>query len=494
MSPRRSTTPADRRRRSPTALAVGALALALALALAGCGERVTPAGSDAGSDAGSGSAPAPAGRVAARVVTDLSYADPVPADTQGHLLDLYLPEHEAGVAVPLFLFSEGSGWRADTGKVSAGTWAARLNPRGYAVAGVSVRSSDQVVFPGQLHDIKAAIRFLRDRAGDYDLAPDRFALGGFSSGGWMAALAGVANDVGPDLEGTTGTTGVSSRVQAVVTFEPPTAMALLDEQATRYTDGAHAVPDSDETVVLGCTQYRTGLADPRCTAAQRADPRAYVTPDDPPYLMLHTVRDPFVPPGQSDVLAERLRQDCVPVEYHLVDGPGHEYDSFLANPGPPRVTGQEVTTSGFAPEPGSAPDCAVTTTDTLTPANTPSYDLVASFLDRTIGAGVDLPVVPAPRAATSTTLRARPARRVRRGDALRLVATVTRSGLTSGTDVRFRDGRRVRGTAVVRRSGTAVLRLPRGLSVGRHRVRAVFVGNQRARASRSAVVRVRVRA
>jgi len=83
---------------------------------------------------------------------------------------------------------------ADTGKNRAGTLAAQLNPAGYAVAGVSTRSSSQVKFPGQLHDIKAAIRWLRANAAAYNLDPEHIAIVGDSSGGWTSAMAAVTGD------------------------------------------------------------------------------------------------------------------------------------------------------------------------------------------------------------------------------------------------------------------------------------------------------------
>jgi len=102
---------------------------------------------------------------------------------------------------------------ADTGKRGAGALALRLNSAGYAVAGVSIRSSSQVRFPGQLHDIKAAVRWLRTNAARYNFDADQIAIMGDSSGGWTAAMAAVTGDA-PEMEGSVGTTGVSSKVQA----------------------------------------------------------------------------------------------------------------------------------------------------------------------------------------------------------------------------------------------------------------------------------------
>jgi hypothetical protein len=98
---------------------------------------------------------------------DLEYAPPLPTTSKGHKLDLYLP---AGAKPwPVVIWTGGSAWMADTGKRHAGALALRLNPAGYAVAGVSIRSSSQVKFPGQLHDIKAAVRWLRANAATYNL-------------------------------------------------------------------------------------------------------------------------------------------------------------------------------------------------------------------------------------------------------------------------------------------------------------------------------------
>ena len=89
---------------------------------------------------------------------------------------------------------------ADTGKHARRDIAAQLNPAGYAVAGVSIRSSSQVKFPGQLHDIKAAIRWLRANAAKYNLDPDAIAIMGDSSGGWTTAMAALTGDA-PEMEG-----------------------------------------------------------------------------------------------------------------------------------------------------------------------------------------------------------------------------------------------------------------------------------------------------
>jgi len=129
----------------------------------------------------------------ARPTRTLIMPAPDPPTSNGHKLDLYIP---AGATrpLPVAIWTSGSAWLADNGKNGAGILAAQLNPEGYAVAGVSIRSSSQVQFPGQLYDIKAAIRWLRANAVMYGLDAKHFAILGDSSGGWTTAMAAVTGD------------------------------------------------------------------------------------------------------------------------------------------------------------------------------------------------------------------------------------------------------------------------------------------------------------
>jgi acetyl esterase/lipase len=198
---RRSTNP-----RSVT-LALGAAALsAVVLAQA----QTTPQ-APAGRGPGVPQGPPP-------THANIDYAPPEPPASNGHKLDLYIPSGASG-PLPVAIWTGGSAWMADTGKNTAGGVALQLNPAGFAVAGVSIRSSSQVQFPGQLYDTKAAIRWLRANSPKYNLDPNRIAMMGDSSGGWTTAMAAMTGDV-PELEGSVGTTGVSSAVQAAIAFYP----------------------------------------------------------------------------------------------------------------------------------------------------------------------------------------------------------------------------------------------------------------------------------
>lgn len=292
------------------------MVLPIVLALAAC------AGPDGGGD------PMTPGT---RVLRDVAYAPAEPADSRGHLLDLYLPPRSA-TPTPVVIFSHGSGWLAENGRDGAEIVAAELNPRGYAVAGVAVRSSAHARFPGQLHDVKAAIRYLRSVAGEHGLDPDAVVTMGESSGGWVAAMAALTGDR-PELEGELGVTGPSSRVSAAIPFYPPTDFLQMDQHMIDcgYFDrvfglrDCHRDPRSPESLLLGCPIASC----PERVAA--ANPISYVTPGSPPLLILHGTADLLVPHHQGELLHDAMR--AAGADSTLVTVPGGEHghwDRWLA--------------------------------------------------------------------------------------------------------------------------------------------------------------------
>ncbi|MCM0639015.1 cellulose binding domain-containing protein [Cellulomonas wangsupingiae] len=300
---------------------------------------------------------------AVQTTTDIPYATADPPGSRGHLLDLYVPDGPG--PWPLVIWSTGSAWTSDDGKSGAAAIAQQLNPRGIAVAGVSVRSSSQAKFPAQVHDVKGAIRYLRAYADRYRLDPDRFASMGDSSGGWVAAMAALTGGV-ESLEGQVGLYGVSSAVQAGVDFFGPTDFQRLKEQDPGgFID--HDSPNAPEAQLLGC-------AIPTCrTKAQQANPLAYVDAQDPPMMLLHGLSDNVVPHAQTQILYDALKAACVDTQFFSVPGAGHSHADVTSAA---RYGQQTVrTTDG----------CRETVTQG-TP--NPSWDTIAAFLtDAWRGAG-----------------------------------------------------------------------------------------------------------
>jgi acetyl esterase/lipase len=269
----------------------------------------------------------------AAALANVAYAASEPADGVGHLLDLYLPENGEG-PVPLIIWSSGSAWLSDDGKHGAADLADFFTGAGYAVAGISVRSSAQARFPAQVHDAKVAVRWLRDHAGEYRLDPGRFAIMGDSSGGWLAAMVALTADI-PELDGAAGASGVSSRVQVAVDFFGPTDFLQMDAhmlgdceafKSFLGIEGCHDDPGSPESRLVG------GPIETRRDACARANPLTYVGRDAPPMMILHGQADPFVPHHQSELLYEALNDQGNEAVFYSIPDVGHERP-YVTDPG-----------------------------------------------------------------------------------------------------------------------------------------------------------------
>jgi acetyl esterase/lipase len=300
----------------------------------------------------------------APTLANLDYAPAEPATSNGHKLDLYIP---AGAAkpLPIVIWTAGSAWMGDSGKNGAQGLAAQLNPAGYAVAGVSIRSSAQVKFPGQLHDIKAAIRWLRVNAATYNLDANHIAIVGDSSGGWTSAMAVVTGDV-PEMEGSVGTIGVSSTVQAAVAFYPPTSFLSMDFWALRPCSGP-ACHDSE-----GSPESRlVGYAIQSCPEkVKAASPLSYITPADPPIMILHGNSDQLVPHNQGEQLYMALNKACRDAVFiSLPKAPHGNWNGFLTD-----AALREAATVRST----SAAGCAVVNPTPVVP----TWKTVIDFLDK----------------------------------------------------------------------------------------------------------------
>ncbi|MCK4685413.1 MAG: alpha/beta hydrolase, partial [Pirellulales bacterium] len=125
-------------------------------------------------------------------VKNLQYAE---VDGKPLLLDLYLPEKPEGS--PLVVWVHGGGWKGGSKQKCFLKWLANF---GYTVASINYRLVDVAKWPAQLHDCKAAIRWLRANAKTYGYNPDCVIAAGSSAGGHLVALLGTTGD-NDELEG-----------------------------------------------------------------------------------------------------------------------------------------------------------------------------------------------------------------------------------------------------------------------------------------------------
>jgi acetyl esterase/lipase len=242
-------------------------------------------------------------------------------------LDLFLPRGARPRATVLWI--HGGGWTSGSRtNVEQARW---LVCEGYAVASIDYRLTGVAQFPAQIHDVKAAVRFLRARAEEFQLDPERFAAFGSSAGGHLAALLGTSGGEASLEDPAQGHPGVSSRVQAVVDWYGPTDLPQMDGQLLAPPSmcapgsATHGTAGSAESRLVGCA-----VREPSCAArAAAASPLPRVDPSDPPFLIMHGDRDCVVPQQQSSALAAALRGSTGCVASRLVLGAAHGGQGWL---------------------------------------------------------------------------------------------------------------------------------------------------------------------
>jgi len=241
-----------------------------------------------------------------KILRDLPYVE---GGHERNRLDLYLPERATG-PLPLIVWIHGGAW---LGGSKEGCPAVPFTAKGYAVASINYRLSQHAVFPAQIEDCKAAIRWLRADAAKYSLDPDHIGVWGASAGGHLVALLGTTGNV-KELEGSGGALDQSSRVQCVVDWFGPTDLLTMS--------GSHDNPSSPEARLIG------GPAQENKEKARKASPVTYVGKDAAPFLIMHGDQDNTVPPSQSKELAEALEKAGVEVKLVMVKGNGHGGPGF----------------------------------------------------------------------------------------------------------------------------------------------------------------------
>jgi acetyl esterase/lipase len=251
-----------------------------------------------GGPGGQGGPRGPAVPEGVKVQRDLAYAGD---NDRKHKLDLYLPE-KAEKPLPLLIWIYGGGWVM--GDKAGRSPAVQLAAEGYAVACINYRLSDQAIFPAQIQDCKAAVRWLRANAAKYNIDPDHFGTWGGSAGGHLAALTGTSGG-SKEFEPIGGNTEVSDRVQAVCDQYGPTDLLKMDEQAGGRGAFKHDDAKSPESHLIG------GPIQENKEKAERANPIRYITKECPPFLIMHGDADNLVPIGQSEILLEALKKQGI---------------------------------------------------------------------------------------------------------------------------------------------------------------------------------------
>lgn len=229
-------------------------------------------------------------------------------------LDLYLPKSES--ATPLIVWIHGGGWKG--GSKDSPSPALRQLARGYAVAHVAYRFSQDAPFPAQIEDCRAAVRWLRANSAKYGYDPQRIGVWGASAGGHLALLVGCGDsckefDKGAHLD-------VDANVACVCDWFGPTDLWTLSEPLVKINKDSPLL-----SALVG------GPIAKNQEKLSKASPTTYVTKKTAPTLMIHGDKDSLVPLSQSEQILKNLKECSVECRLHVIPGAGHGGLQFLGD-------------------------------------------------------------------------------------------------------------------------------------------------------------------
>jgi acetyl esterase/lipase len=225
-------------------------------------------------------------------------------------LDIYMPVKNGETAPPLVIWIHGGGWQG--GSKEGGATGAIVG-KGYAVASINYRYSQQAAFPAQIHDCKSAVRWLRAHAKEYGYDTSRIGAWGASAGGHLCALLATTGGMS-ELEGNGGNKNQSSRVDAIIDWFGPTDFLNW---------GKDGFPAPSNTAGNAISKLFGGSVVEKGDLAKLASPVCHISRDTPPILLVHGDQDNLVPLQQSEVFFAKLKQAKVDVTLHVVKGGGH---------------------------------------------------------------------------------------------------------------------------------------------------------------------------
>ena len=198
--------------------------------------------------------------------------------------------------------------------------------RGYAVVSINYRLSQEAIFPALMHDVKAAIRWIRANAAEYNFNPDKVAAWGSSAGGYLAAMLATAGDVTELEDLSLGNPDQSSKVIAAVDWYGPIHFFHMDAHHEELGQEADVHnPESPESKLMGAPVMTIRE---KCDAAS---PITYVNSDSAPIFIQQGTGDPVIPYPQSIMLAEKMKAAIGKenVIFELIDDVGHADPVFF---------------------------------------------------------------------------------------------------------------------------------------------------------------------
>jgi acetyl esterase/lipase len=229
-------------------------------------------------------------------------------------LDLFAPRTRNNAGYPGVLLIHGGGWRSGNRQME---WpmAQHLAADGYVTTTVEYRLSVEALYPTAVYDLKAAIRWMRANASEYNIDPDKIAVYGCSSGGELAAFLGTTGGL-KRFDGSLGNLKYSSRVQAVVDVD-----GILD-----FTDPAESGKDADPKKPSAGKYWFGASYKEKPELWKEASPINYVDAKTPPILFVNSSLERYH--AGRDQAIEKLNKLKIYSEVHTIPDTPHPFWLF----------------------------------------------------------------------------------------------------------------------------------------------------------------------
>ncbi len=250
------------------------------------------------------------------VTTNIDY---VGENNPAQMLDLAVPKVKPsdGSRIPLIVYVHGGGWKGGSKQGGLQLLLPFLHDGRYAAASINYRLTGEAVWPAQIHDCKAAIRWIKAHCDNHQIDPNKIVVWGTSAGGHLVSALGTC---GPDdhLEGDLGPfPHVDTKVTGVINYYGPTAFgfyAQLEEKRSDPNGFENLNAILDEPFLKASPERIANIS-----------PATFVTSDDCPFLIVNGTDDKLVPLSQAQYLDQVLDQARVPSCLITVNGAGHGF-------------------------------------------------------------------------------------------------------------------------------------------------------------------------
>ena len=235
-------------------------------------------------------------------------------DNPRQQLDILTPKTTTKNRLPCLIFVHGGAWRS--GNKSQGHSQIRdyVNSQQFVGVSIGYRLSEEAIWPAQIHDCKAAIRFLYAKASQFNIDTSRLIVFGTSAGGHLAATIATTGNEG-ELNGMVGVhLDQPSHVAGAISYFGPTDFLRMDDFPSNFK---HDDKNSPESQLVG------GPIQSISDKTRAANPITYLDRKDPPLICIHGDHDNLVPFNQSELLYQALKAKKIPTALIKIANGGH---------------------------------------------------------------------------------------------------------------------------------------------------------------------------